>query len=137
MFRDYIELNGLRYKVKDTGDPVLDIVDRQKTTDIGLTGLTIIQDFTVSDRVPTHWEWELRVYVDEVPDPAWGNWANLLTAQALSVITMIPHDDTLSHSVTIKSPLSKRARVGAAISGEDTTCYHILWIPVVIEMVYQ
>lgn len=135
-FRDYIEINNKRYKVRDTGDPTLDIVNRQKTDTVGLTGLSILQDFTVSDRVPTQWEWSLRVYVDEVPDSNWGNWADLLEAQAEPYVPMIPHDDTVSHHVTIKSPLAKKLRVGAAISGDDNVCYHILWVDVVIKKVY-
>jgi len=136
-FRDYIQLNGKRYKVKDTGDVALDTVDRQKTDDVGLTGLTIIQDFTVSNRVPMQWDWTLRVYVDEVPNSAWGNWANLLAAQAQPYVTLIPHDDTLNYNVIVRSPLSRRPRVGAAISGDDNVCYHLLWVDVVIKRVYR
>src|SRR5512139_706763 len=118
-FRDYIDLDGKRYKVTALNDQSYQPVwDRQKTDEVGLTGLTIMQDFTFSNRVPRLWHYTLRIFVnDPWPDSAYGVWNDFLIAYEKAYVTMIEHDDTQSHEVRIRSSLIPQPRVPGDITG--------------------
>jgi hypothetical protein len=113
---DYITLNSKRYKVVDNGgyQPVF---DRQKVDDVGLTGLTIIQDFTVSDREPHLWKMTFRVFIAERPSSEWGIWSDFLTAYRALSTQMVFFDTVSTFDVLIRSPIVPVPRVGANIAG--------------------
>ena len=124
---DYITLDGKRYKVVASGyQPT---TDRQRTYTVGLTGKTIVQDFTVQNRVPQTWGFRLRVFINSPDDPAYGVYADLLAAYAQPYVTFIEHDDSISHEVGINSPIVQMPRVAANISG---VCNGILFIDVLL-----
>lgn len=117
---DYVSIDGKKYKVSDLGgDSYKPVYDRQKTYDVGLTGKTIGQDFTILDRVPQQWLFTLRVFInDPWPDSEWGVWSDLLAASDEPYVDFIEHDGTTEHEVGIQRPLIPRPRTGANISGE-------------------
>jgi hypothetical protein len=133
---DYITLNGKKYKVVSRGDDSYQrIFDRQKTDTVGLTGKTIMQDFTVSDREPHNWLMTLRVFISEPwPDSTWGLWSDLLTAYRAAYVPMIFFDGTTQWNVRIRSPLTPLPRVPANIDGH---CYGIFYVNVDMVEVYQ
>src|SRR5512138_1462523 len=97
----HITLNGKKYTVADLDESSWKpSYNRQKRYDIGLTGLTIIQDFTVPDggggeRMPRTWSLTLRVFISTPwPDATWGTWTDLLTAFKQPYVTYVEHDGT-------------------------------------------
>jgi hypothetical protein len=134
----YIQLDGKKYRVIDDGKwaPVF---DRQKTYNVGLTGKSILQDFTRSDgaggeRMPRQWIARLRVFITTpLPDASFGIWTDLLAAYNKLSITFIEHDDSLTHTVGIESPVAQLPRVGANINGE---CNGEFWIDVRLPKIY-
>lgn len=139
-YSDYITLDGKKYKVVDQGaDTFKRIWDRQKIDDIGLTGLTILQDFTVDEgdgeREPRTWNFQLRVFInDPWPDNSFGVWANLLAAQHKAYVTFVEHDGVTTHEVTIRSPIIPIPRVGANIDGH---CHGIDFVDITMVKVYR
>jgi hypothetical protein len=131
---NYITLDGKKYKVADRDDSSWKpAYRRQKKYSIGLTGKTIIQDFTVSSRVPRDWSLTLRVFIATPwPDVTWGTWADLQAAFDKPSVTYVEHDGT-SHTVGIEKPLIPRPRVGANVLGE---CYGIFFVKVNLIKVY-
>lgn len=124
-FQYYIKLDGKKYKILDDGQwrPT---IERPRTYQVGLTGLSIIQDFTVSSRIPQLWTGTFRIFInDPIPDSSWGGFDDLLAAYNQPAVTFIEHDDTLSHSVGIATRLDKIPRVGANISGDCNGIFHI------------
>jgi hypothetical protein len=106
---------------------------RQKVYSIGLTGLTIIQDFTNTNRVPRDWSLTLRVFIATPwPDATWGKWSDLLAAFNKPTVTYIEHDGT-THTVGIQKPLIPRPRTGANILGE---CYGVFFVSINLIKVY-
>ena len=122
----YIQLNGKKYAViQDGWEPSY---GRQRTYNVGLTGKTIIQDFTVLTRTPQVMNFTLKVFVnDPWPDSTFGDWSDLLTAFALPSCTLIEHDDTITYSVGFNQQfLIPRPRVAAAaISGSANEVYYV------------
>lgn len=116
----YITLDGKKYTVVDRGEQSYQrVYDRQKTYDTGLTGKTIIQDFTVSDREPHVWSLTLRVFTnDPWPDTTWGTMSDLLVALRKATITYIWFDDEIEWTVGIQGKIVPVPRVGAAIDGQ-------------------
>ena len=140
-FQHYVQLDGKRYRVKDFGQGSWQpVFDRPRTYDIGLTGKTIIQDFTVPDgvggeREPRSWKMTLQVYIDEPwPDASYANFGDFMDAYREPFVTFIEHDDTASHNVGIVNPVVKIPRVGANIEGH---CFGVDWIEVTLIKVYQ
>lgn len=141
-YQDYITLDGKKYKVVDEGGETFTRTwDRQKTDDVGLTGLSILQDFTVNegtgDREPRVWQFQLRVFINDPwpdGDASWGVWANLLAAQRKSYVTFIEHDQATTHEVTLRSPIVPLPRVGANIDGH---CHGIDFVDVTLIKVYR
>jgi len=132
---DYIILDDKRYRVVDRGEGSYQpVYDRQKTDEIGLTGLTILQDFTVSAREPHLWKLILRVFIGEAPAAEWGLWADLLVAYREQVVEMTFFDGISVFDVTIRSPLVPVPRVGANLSG---LCEGIFFVETTIVEVYQ
>jgi hypothetical protein len=135
-FQDYIQLNGKKYKVtgRDLGE-FQAVHDRQKTDEVGLTGLTIIQDFTVSNRTPRVWQYTLRVFInDPWPDGSFGVWADLLAVLAQPYVTFVEHDDSQSHEVLLRPALIPEPRVAGNIDGY---CHGIVFVPVELVKVYR
>jgi hypothetical protein len=102
-YHDYIQLNDKKYKVSAMDEEsFVPVYDRQTTDEVSLTGLTIMQDFTVAGRAPREWRLKLRVFInDPWPDSSFGVWADLLAVMALPFVTLIEHDDTQSHEVRL------------------------------------
>lgn len=140
--KDYITLDGKKYKVVDAGGETFTRTwDRQKTDDIGLTGLTILQDFTViegdGDREPRSWNFRLRVFINDPwpeGDATFGVWADLLSSQRKPYVTFVEHDQVTTHEVTLRSPIVPLPRVGANIDGH---CYGIDFVDVMLIKVYR
>ena len=138
-FQNYIVLNGLRYKVaEDLYKPGHDVL---RTHTIGLTALTIVQDFTVIDpatqlpRDPQTWEFRLRVFInDPYPDASYGIWDELLAAYRLGIVDFTEHDDTKQHEVLIDGPLFKVPQVAANIAGY---CNGILFLDTLLTKVHR
>jgi len=138
-FQKYVQINNKKYRVIDNGQwqPT---IDRQKTYEVGLTGVSIIQDFTRADgaggeREPQFWVATLRVFIDEPwPDNSYGNWSDLLAASRQPFVDFVEHDDTKTHKVGIHSPLIPLPRVGANIEGH---CYGEFWVDVKLEKIYE
>ncbi len=135
-YNDYIQLDGKRYKVSALGEESYrPIYDRQKTDEVGLTGCTIMQDFTYSGRVPRSWRFTLRVFInDPWPDSSYGVWNDLLVAYEQPYVIMIEHDDTQTHEVRIRSPLVPSPRTPSDISG---VCNGIVFVDVNLVKVYR
>lgn len=131
---DYITLDGKKYKVADLDDTSWKpTIKRQKQYSLGLTGLTLIQDFTFAGRVPRDFSLALRVFISTpYPDATWGTWTDLQTAFAKPSVTYVEHDGT-SHTVGIQKPLIPRPQVGANINGE---CFGIFFVTVNLIKVY-
>jgi hypothetical protein len=137
---DFITLDGKKYKVADLDENSWKpAYKRQKVYSIGLTGKTIIQDFTVPDglggeRMPRDWPLSLRVFIATPwPDATWGTWADLLAAFNKPTVAYVEHDGVTSHTVGILKPLVPRPRVGGNINGE---CYGIFFVQVNLVKVY-
>ncbi len=125
MQNSYIEINDKKY-------PALASLyklsyDRQRSFEVGLTGLSIVQDLTQVDpdtdevRMPQQWDYRLKVYIDEV-DPArsdYGNMDDLLEAYAMITFE---HVDVLGNSFTVgwAGPLVPLPIVSANMDGQ---CY--------------
>lgn len=130
----YVQINGKKYKVMADGwEPEN---DRQRTYDVGLTGKSIIIDLTNSTREPRQWRYRLKVFInDPDPDTTWGTYADLLAAFAQPYITLIEHDDTISHDVGFPNPIVPGPRVpAAAITG---ICHEVYYIPITLLEVYS
>lgn len=137
---DYITLDDKKYKVSDLDDSSWKPVwKRQKKYSVGLTGKTIIQDFTRPDgaggeRLPREWSLMLRVFISTPwPDGDWGTFADLLAASNKATVSYTEHDETTTHTVGILKPVIPRPRVGANVLGE---CYGIFFVPVQMVKVY-
>jgi len=127
-FNDYITLNEKKYKV--VADGYQPTVDRQRVYTTGLTGKTIVQDFTVLNRVPQTWGFKLRVFINDPDEAGYGTYADLLAAYQLPYVSFIEHDDSIPpHEVGIVTPIIQVPRVPANISGE---CNGILFIDVLL-----
>ena len=118
---DYLVIDDKRYKVVDNGS-YQPVFDRQKMDDVGLTGLTILQDFTNPDgedgeREPHQWKLTLRIFIAEAPDEEWGLWSDFLEAYRAETVDMTFFDGISEFEVTIRSPLVPIPRVGANIQG--------------------
>lgn len=135
-FQRYVLLDGKKYPVVDTGPGSFQpIYDRQKTYDIGMTGKTIIQDFTVEERVPQEWKMTLRVFqYDPWPDDSYGVFSDLLAAVYEPFVDFVEHDDTKTHQVGISNPIIRIPRVGANLEGH---CNGIDFIEVTLVKVFQ
>lgn len=122
----YLQLNGKKYAVMHDGwEPNY---GRQRSYNVGLTGKTIIQDFTVLTRTPLTLRYRLKVYInDPWPDTTWGDWADLQAAFALATCTLIEHDDSITYSVGFdQDALVPIPRVpAAAISGTANEVYYV------------
>lgn len=131
MFNRYITLDGKRYAVIDPQyEPV---IDRMKTYTKGLTGKSIIQDFTVEDRVPKEWIFRLRAFISETYDPEYGLVSDLEAAYHQPYVTFTEHDDSKNHLVGILSPIRPVPQVGANIEGH---CYGVAFIDVTLEKIF-
>lgn len=133
---DYIILDGKKYKVSDKGEGSYQpIFDRQKTDEVGLTGLTILQDFTYMNREPNSFQMNLRVFISTPwPDNSFGIWTDLLAASRKFYVPMVFFDGSSQWDVTIRRPLIPLARVGANIEG---VCYGIFYVQVNLGGVYR
>jgi hypothetical protein len=138
---DYIQLDGKKYKVADLDDSSWKPAwKRQKKYSVGLTGLTIIEDFTRPDgvggeRMPRDWALNLRVFISTPwPDATWGTWLDLLAAFDKPYVTYVEHDGLTAHEVGLQKPLIPRPRTGANIDG---ACYGIFFILVNLIKVYR
>ncbi len=131
-FQRYVSIDDKKYAVMHDGyEP---IIDRQRIYEEGLTGKSIIQDFTVSSRNPEQWLFRLKVYIDSPwPDTTWGNFADLRIAYEQPYVTMVEHDDTISHLVGMPGQLPRLPRVAANISG---VCYGVFYTNVFLKKVY-
>jgi len=128
----YIILDGKQYAVMHDGwEPV---IGRQRVTRVGLTGKTIIQDLTVSNRYPYDWAFKLKVYINDPPDSGWGTFADLQVAYEQATIAFTEHDDTLSHTATFLGQLPRIPRVPANIDG---ACRGVHYVPVQLKKVHQ
>ncbi len=114
-FQQYIKIDGKKYKVM--ADLYTPVRQRQRVVSLGLTGKTIIQDFTVADRIPNLWEFRLKVFIVQQTDTTWGTYANLLTAVDQDTVPFIEHDDTKTHDVTLDGLIVQEPRVPANIEG--------------------
>lgn len=136
-WNDYITLNSKKYTVKDMGPESFQrVFDRQKTYQVGLTGATIIQDFTVdpgTEREPHNWLMTLRVFISERPAVEWGLWSDLLTAYRQPYVTMEYFDGVTSWPVGLQMQMTPIPRVGANIEG---FCYGIFFVDVNLTEVY-
>ena len=135
-FNDYITLDGKKYKALDLGQGSWQpIYNRPKVYDIGLTGLSIIQDFTVSDREPRVWKMTLRVFIsDPFPDNSFGVFDDFLEAYREPYIDFTEHDGVTQHVVGIESPVVQVPQVGANLEGH---CNGVDWIEVSLVKIYQ
>ena len=135
-YQKYIKLNNKRYKVMDFGQGSFQpIIDRQRVSAEGLTGKTIIQDFTVSNRVPQLWRMTLQVFqTTPWPDSNYGVFSDFLTAYSTAVVDFVEHDDTKTHKVTLEGPVAKTPRVGANIEG---SVYGVDWIEITLRKVFE
>jgi hypothetical protein len=135
-YHDYIQLNGKKYKVSAMDEEsFVPVYDRQTTDEVSLTGLTIMQDFTVANRAPREWRLKLRVFInDPWPDNTFGVWADLLAVMAIPYVTLVEHDDTQVHEVRLRSPLVPSPRVPANIDGH---CHGIFFVDVNLVKVYR
>ena len=136
-YNDYITLNSKQYKVVDSGPQSFQrVFDRQRVYNEGLTGLTIIQDFTVTDvdvREPHNWVMTLRVFISERPDDDWGLWSDLLAAYRLPYVEMTYFDGTSQWNVGFQNQIIPVPRVGANIEGH---CYGIFFADVNLKEIY-
>lgn len=133
---DYIILDEKKYKVVSRGeDSYQRVFDRQKVDVVGLTGKTIMQDFTVAEREPHEWRMMLRVFIsDPWPDANWGLWDDLLAAYRAATNSMTYFDGVTQWTVRIRSPLVPIPRVPANIDGH---CYGIYFVNIDLIEVYQ
>jgi hypothetical protein len=135
----YIILDTKRYMVADLDDSSWKPMwKRQKKYSVGLTGKTIIEDFTVSDgaggeRLPREWSLLLRTFIaTPFPDANWGTFADLLTASNKATVTYVDHAG-VSQTVGIQKPIIPRPRAGGNVLGE---CYGIFFVPIDLIKVY-
>jgi len=135
-YSDVILIDGKKYKVADQGsDSFQRVWERQVVDEIGLTGKTIIQDFTVSNREPHTWIFTLRVFTNSPwPDSTFGVWSDLLASARKPIVTYLEHDGVTAHNVHLRWPLTPKPRVGAAISG---ACHAIDFVQITMIEVYQ
>jgi hypothetical protein len=137
-YNDYITIDNKQYKAQDMGpDSFQQVFDRQKTYEIGLTGATIMQDFTVTanniEREPHSWKMTLKVYISERPATEWALWSDLLVAYRKLYVPMIYFDGSTQWNIGILSPIVPVARVWANIEGH---CYGVYYVDVNLQEVY-
>lgn len=137
---DHIVLDGKKYKVADLDDSSWKPTwRRQKKYSLGLTGKTIMQDFTVPDgaggeRLPRDWQLMLRVFIATPwPDSSWGTFADLLAASNKLTVTYVDHAGN-SQTVGIEKGITPRPRAGGNILGD---CYGIFFVPIQLIKVYS
>jgi hypothetical protein len=138
---DFIILDNKKYKVADLDDSSWKPAwKRQKKYSVGLTGKTIMEDFTRPDgvggeRLPRDWSLLLRVFIaTPYPDTTWGTFADLLASSNKLAVTYMEHDGTTTQTVGILKPIIPRPRVGGNLLGE---CYGVFFIPVQLVKVYS
>lgn len=129
----YIQLNGKKYAVMaDLYEPV---IGRHRTVEEGLTGKTIIQDFTVSNRTPYDLAYRLKVFInDPIPDNTWGMFSDLEAAYKKLIVPLIEHDDTSTLDVCFLGNLPRVPRVPANIEG---VCSGVFYCDIHLKKVYQ
>lgn len=137
---DFIYLDGKKYKVVDNDqDSWQPARDRQRTYEVGLTGRSIIQDFTRPDgaggeRMPRDFHLILRVFISTPwPDSSFGVWSDLLAAYNKPTMTYVEHDGVTTHTVGMQGQLLPVPRVGANIDG---VCFGIFFVEVNLVKIY-
>lgn len=134
MAQDYILLDGKKYKIVAEGyEPV---INRQRVYKVGLTGLTLIQDFTVADRMPRFWNYRLRVFTAN-PWPDDGTWAvmdDLKAAYVKPYFEFVEFDQVTTHQVGIAHEIKELLRVPANWQGD---CNGITFVDVQLLKVQQ
>lgn len=130
-FNKWITLNGKKYTIVDEGWKPF--VQRQKVYGIGLSGKSIIQDFTTSSREPKWWEFRIRAYTTTPPDSSWGTWTDLYAAYQQAYVSFTEHDDSKTHQVGLDSAFLRELRVPANIAGH---CNGVEFIDVTLRKIY-
>ena len=135
MWNKHITLDGKKYTVSDQGESSYQkIFDRPKVYDVGLTGKTIIQDFTISNREPHLWNLLIRAFTnDPWPDNTWGTVDDLLAAYRKATITYVWFNDTVQWTVGMEGKFVPKPQVGAAVDGQ---CNAVEFIQVSLTEVY-
>jgi len=128
---DYITFDGLKYKVAATlYQPT---TSRQRTIGTGLTGKTIVQDFTTLGREPREYAFRLRVYTATRGD-GWGHLAYLRdTTYPKTSIPLTLFDGTTTINVVVAGDLKEVPRVPANIAGANNG---ITYVDVLLRQVH-
>ena len=132
-WNDYITLDGKRYKVMEVlYEPTL---NRQRTYQVGLTGKTLIQDFTTANRVPQWWNYRLKIFIsDPEPTTDYGIWDDFLAAYNQNSVPFTEFDGVTAHQVGFPVPLIQIPRVHANIEGH---CNGVFYTDVMLLKVHS
>lgn len=123
-YNEHITLDGKKYKVTDQlYEPT---INRQRQYAVGLTGVTLFQDFTVSNRVPQFWNFMLKIFIsDPEPDNTYAIWSDFLTAYHKNFFDFTDFDGVTTHEVGIPTPITQIPRVYANIEGHCSGVFYV------------